>query len=373
MDRAIAQALNGLIPEWNHALPPELIELAASLLAQSRNKASSLKAEEEIARTYVCAHLACDRLKQNIGLPKIHYRPPCPPKVYEKLYRHFDSALSTSARRSSRSTRLLEPVKSTQASSTTRQTSVKTSASIPYSAGRGRKRELAISKQEPSWVMKAIRGLCKQLDAPAAPPHVFAGVSSILTTSPPYQQSMTENDLERLRSLSVESLIVAVYMLVRTRLSGVETDPSTFSEQRDTALTVLIQVRNGEETSTAIDPTSVIDWMQEIRRGRWTELDWFSNVTVGAGLGLDDAEATHPIDSDRGDSDDDEPVAHRKRAARGYGAEKPYLQPGLNTMMQARVDYLSDEKRAEYQIWKKGILARIDRMEKAERAREQAA
>ena len=61
MDRSIAQALNGLIPEWNSALPLELVELAASLLAQSRNKASSLRAEEEIARTYVCAHLACDR------------------------------------------------------------------------------------------------------------------------------------------------------------------------------------------------------------------------------------------------------------------------------------------------------------------------
>ncbi len=40
--------------------------------------------------------------------------------------------------------------------------------------------------------------------------------------------------------------------------------------------------------------------------------------------------------------------------------------------MQARVDYLSDEKRADYQVWKKGILARIDRIEKAERAREHA-
>lgn len=63
MDRAITQALNGLIPEWNNALPSELVELAASLLAQSRNRASSLKAEEEIARTYVCAHIACDRLE----------------------------------------------------------------------------------------------------------------------------------------------------------------------------------------------------------------------------------------------------------------------------------------------------------------------
>lgn len=38
--------------------------------------------------------------------------------------------------------------------------------------------------------------------------------------------------------------------------------------------------------------------------------------------------------------------------------------------MQARVDYLSDEKRADYQVWKKSILARIDRIEKAERAQE---
>lgn len=61
MDRAVAQALTSLIPEWNDALPQELLDLAASLLAQSRNKASSLKAEEEIARTYACAHLACER------------------------------------------------------------------------------------------------------------------------------------------------------------------------------------------------------------------------------------------------------------------------------------------------------------------------
>ncbi|KAI4284553.1 MAG: hypothetical protein L6R38_001319 [Xanthoria sp. 2 TBL-2021] len=372
MDRAIAQALNSLIPEWNNALPPELIELAGSLLAQSRNKASSLKAEEEIARTYVCAHLACDRLKQSIGLPKISYRPPCPPKAYEKLYRQFDSALSTGARRSNRGTKLLEPVKPTRVSSTTAWNSVKTSASTPYSAGRKRKRELAILEQEPPWAMKAIRGLCKQVGAPAAPPHIFAGVSSILTISPPNQDSMTENDLERLRSLSVESLIVAVYIFVRTRLSGVKTDPSTFSSQRDTALTVLSQLRDGGETSAAIDSTSVHEWMQEIKRGRWTELDWFANVGEGAGLGLDDAEATHVNESDRGDSDDDEPVVHGNREGRGHGPEKPYLQPGLNTMMQDRVDYLSDEKRADYQIWKKDILARIDRMEKAERAREQA-
>ena len=61
MDKSVAQALTGLIPTLSGPLPPELVELAISLLAQSRNKASSLKAEEEIAKSYACANLACER------------------------------------------------------------------------------------------------------------------------------------------------------------------------------------------------------------------------------------------------------------------------------------------------------------------------
>ena len=61
MDKSILQSLNGLIPTLSGPLPPDLVDLALSLLAQSRNKASSLKAEEEIARSYACAHIACER------------------------------------------------------------------------------------------------------------------------------------------------------------------------------------------------------------------------------------------------------------------------------------------------------------------------
>ena len=62
MSRPIEQALSNLIPRHPGALPPELIDLARSLLAQSRMKASTLKAEEEIGRTYACANIACERL-----------------------------------------------------------------------------------------------------------------------------------------------------------------------------------------------------------------------------------------------------------------------------------------------------------------------
>ena len=68
MDKSIAQALNGLIPAFSGPIPTELQELAASLLAQSRSKASSLKADEEIARSYACANLACERCEGSHSL-----------------------------------------------------------------------------------------------------------------------------------------------------------------------------------------------------------------------------------------------------------------------------------------------------------------
>lgn len=60
MPSAIEQALTTLVPAYN-VLPPELVNLATALLSQSNAKAGSLKPEEEVARTYVCAHLACER------------------------------------------------------------------------------------------------------------------------------------------------------------------------------------------------------------------------------------------------------------------------------------------------------------------------
>lgn len=62
MSRAtIEQSLNGLVPTLNGILPSELVELSLSLLALSRSAAHSLKPDEEIARPYACAQLACER------------------------------------------------------------------------------------------------------------------------------------------------------------------------------------------------------------------------------------------------------------------------------------------------------------------------
>lgn len=62
MNKSFEPTLTGLIPGLVGPLPPELVQLAASLFAQSKIRISSLKPTEETARQYVCSHIACDRL-----------------------------------------------------------------------------------------------------------------------------------------------------------------------------------------------------------------------------------------------------------------------------------------------------------------------
>lgn len=59
--KSIEKVLSGLLPTYNNDLPPELVNLSITLLTQSRSYASSLKPEEEIARPYACAEIACNR------------------------------------------------------------------------------------------------------------------------------------------------------------------------------------------------------------------------------------------------------------------------------------------------------------------------
>jgi hypothetical protein len=63
MNKAVEHDLLSLIPAIELPLPQELISLTISLLAQSRSKAANLKKDEEIARGYACANIACERSK----------------------------------------------------------------------------------------------------------------------------------------------------------------------------------------------------------------------------------------------------------------------------------------------------------------------
>lgn len=97
MTTDIATTLLMLLPTSHFTLatiPLPLISLTICLSGASRSRATTLKPEEEIARQYACAHIACERLKQRLNLPRIEPRPPCGPRIYKKLYKFLESALA---------------------------------------------------------------------------------------------------------------------------------------------------------------------------------------------------------------------------------------------------------------------------------------
>ena len=351
MDRSIAQAVNGLIPTFNGPLPPELIELAASLLAQSRSKASSLKAEEEIARSYACANLACERcetplsrfgvdmrlsgsyrLKQTLNLPKIQPRPPCPPKVYQKLYKYLDSALPARARRNVQPPRATG-LNSTSASSPAKpRTPAKQAHVRPDLTPKRRTphRLAGGSSEAPKWIMPAIRQLCKRMEAPAAPHHIFAGVSSILSAQMILSKSISKATANAIKP---PALIIAVFILATTRLSGAEMPASEYQRQRGQALQMLHELAGAEMGVEEIGNLDVDNCMRQVRDQGWTEMDWFENIPAGAGLGVsDDMDEVADDNEDPGEGEQLLPVM-RKHVGKVGLADPDYLQAGLGTMV----------------------------------------
>ncbi|KZF19426.1 hypothetical protein L228DRAFT_263754 [Xylona heveae TC161] len=231
MNRNIENTLGGLIPTLSGPVPEELVTLAASLVTQSRSKASNLKPEEEIARGYACAHLAAERLKQRFNLPKIEPRPPCPPRVYQALYRHLENAIperrgrgrpkkidiasamagdeegvpktSTGSEEKGRGRQPPNGNRSNSGADLSRKRKAPGDEDIPLitpQRGRGRPRKITShhplpepsnDDKVPLWVMPMVRHVCKTLETPAAPPHVYAGVSSVL---PRFQEEDSHKD-----------------------------------------------------------------------------------------------------------------------------------------------------------------------------------
>ena len=176
--------------------------------------------------------------------------------------------------------------------------------------------------------MPAIRQLCKRMEAPAAPHHIFAGVSSILSA-----QKVVSKYKATANAVKTPALIVAVFILATTRLSGAEMPASEYQRQRAQGLQTLYELAGEEMPIEGVGNLDVDNCMRQIRDQGWTEMDWFENIPAGAGLDISDG-----MDED---ADDNEDTAEgekllpmlRKHVGKVGLAEADYLQPGLGTMV----------------------------------------
>lgn len=220
----------------------------------------------------------------------------------------------------------------------------------------------------PKWVMPAIRVLCEKFGASAAPPHIYAGVSSILSLASSVRFQSADGSVEgategerslRRRakkptkgSLNIPALIVAVGLIVCACLSGKSTSPEEYAQRKVLGLDSLrgrfpppdaATVRTGHEEEVDEDdniynPAHVDEWLREIRDRRLTESDWFKNVGQGTGLNIGkaaedgDGEEGH-LNGDQGEAAEDEESWTAIRRLSDGMEEKDYLQAGLGTMV----------------------------------------
>jgi origin recognition complex subunit 6 len=356
------QPLHNLLPTTN-PLPPRLVNLSASLLAQSRNRASNLKSEEEIARSYACAEIACKRLRAPLRLPPTAGRPPCKPGVYKKLLGFLEGVLGEA--QTSTMTKTTTPKKrAADGQPKTITLSTKTPASAKKQAFAGTIDENASDAsagEAPDFVMPVIRKLCKAFSTPLLPPHVYTGTCVVLKLSelwPPTRGSKGKTKDEVTFRSPVMMVTVGVYFMVLSRMQKGRVTAETFSRRLGKALEV-------SELDTS--PEEVEEWIKKMNAEGWCRgRGWWDSVPEDVMDG-EEVEVEQLFD----DFEEDEVVASwSRRTHLDDDAEddpEDVLLPGLGTMMQDSVDWLSEKKKLYFLEWKDGITKQIKAMDKGKR------
>jgi origin recognition complex subunit 6 len=414
--------LLSLIPSYNPTtLPPRLTSLAASLLTQSRQRAPQLKPEEEIARPYACAEIAVDRLRETLRLPPKKTGkarggggPPCKPAVYRKLFGFLEGVLereivtpkSTNKRKrdvivvegategepdedDTAEVATLSKRAKTSATAAT-PTKIRTPASKPNLSaskthssftGRIQKHQSTTTHPEaPPHVMPTIRKLTKHYATTPMAPHIYTGVCVVLRLAEiwPPSPSTSSDDLPEDLHASTTALVVALYLLVLTRMQKGQLKMKTFHAVIDHAVEAFRISGKGVK----LEGEMIQNWIRRANREGWAKgQDWWDSVPertldVGVnGMGGTDGDDIEMLEDDEDDvvmlSDNEADVeaedivvgeASKRKLEVDLEQEDPedVLLPGLGTMMQDALDWNSEERRRAFESWKKGIMKRLE-------------
>ncbi|KAK8168765.1 hypothetical protein BKA80DRAFT_308449 [Phyllosticta citrichinensis] len=266
--------------------------------------------------------------------------------------------------------------------------------------------------EPPGWSMPLIRTLCKKLDAPAAVPHVYSGLRSVLrlVSSPsslPPSGTRGRPTREAARAKSggivesdISALVVALTFFVSVRMVGRATDKAEHDARNDMAVAVLIDGGYAKGHDKKALAKQIDAMVARAGEEKWVDeaQEWWRNVGEGVGVGIDGEDGEQSDDdADARDEDGDVEMTdapgavlsvernrrrRRSSAAAGAGdksastplkqsrADSSSLRGGLGTMIQDSVDYLSEEKRRDFKVWKAEIMKRVEEIEKEDMLRD---
>ncbi|KAK8009503.1 origin recognition complex subunit 6 [Apiospora marii] len=396
MSRTLEATLLSLVPTYPSAasLPRPLVDLASSLLTQSRHNASTLKAEEEVAREYACANLACERLKTSLDLPQIQARPPVPPRIYKRLYTHLDNilpanAVAKSGRVRTPSSKLREAQGLFGSAATIERTHNRGTptkeASLAQFRPRGEgtptkstsakkglvtpgKRKAQDHDTLPHWIRPTIQFMCTQMNQSRIGRIVLAGMETIVL---PRGRRTTDDWV----NANLTPLLAGIAFLTMWQIISLETenpDPKVYAKTREQVLKAIMKAREAVEVKGFEDDEDVAwDGWSDIRtkdidktvekgtKSGWQESGWYGSIqdmvdACGTGKGNQGSDP----DGDDGDDDDDEAM------------DRVQMQRG-DSMFQGRW-VMTDRKREEYRNWKEDVLMRIEEIKKQQKEQEAA-
>lgn len=237
--------------------------------------------------------------------------------------------------------------------------------------------------------MPAIRTLCKEFKEPTATPHVFVGVSSILkllqeqTSSTAIlarkraKKTLGDVTISKITSFDEKQLPALIAVIALYTVSLIAKNAPTaqqYVKKKQLAIDTLLAAAPKDGQTSKDDMSEDIEiFLREARNG-WVDMEWYTNlraqllpeeceqeeedVQSAANEAELDDEAVDTLEQEDGE---EEPVRRRvlrksANAANGAG-DVGVSQRGIGGMMTPETDYLSPEKREEYQGWKAGVLA----------------
>jgi len=225
--------------------------------------------------------------------------------------------------------------------------------------------------------MPAIRALCKTFKKPEAAPHVFAGVSSVLKA---HRTDADELELQHTPSrkrkrpsgavgvpvtnvsIGEEHITALITVITFYTLSELEEAPDKeeYLNQRKLAVETLAMFEPGRPRARKHMIADIELFMREAQNG-WLDMDWYRNI-------LYDRRANGSMAEDEAQSSEDEladgidEAICMSNAAGAQESEVP-IRRGFGTMFSDAVDWLSEDRKADYIQWKKKILAKIAEIE----------
>lgn len=336
---------------------------------------SSVPADQALTEVLKTPH----RLKMSLNLPAVNPRPPVPPRAYKKVFAYISSALSndqpssrpqSAANTPSRtpSKRKFDALQRTPQSSPTKAQSIQTRRS-------SRKQPTVQDDEDylPEYTMLAIRSVCQRLRMPYAAPHVFTGVSSIVKlqserASDAQTQAITpsrkkvrrsgatlaesEARVVEINETTIPALIVCVALMTIAELSAEAPTKEETAVQKELAIMALRGVVPDELADGYASPLwgNITALQAMAPQAGWAGMQWFLNIEPPEDRGdLPPEEA----DLDGIDWNGAESTAEPSSVD---------LRVRFGNVKAVAIDWLSEERKAQYAIWRAGIMAEIEKL-----------